>query len=177
MSLGMRPPYRPAIGVTSALLVAAGLLGGCSIKAGDTISARNVERVIASRLAGTFHSPLPAVTCPGAVPAQAGTTFECTATVDGQRLAIRGTVTGTHGRVKLLPEAAVVTRAGTEAALSRHLGTALGAGVRLTCLAPALLVANPGRSFECTALVGHSTRRVMVRFTSKDGAFSYRVTP
>ena len=173
----MRPPYRSVAGVTSALLVAAGLLASCSIKARDTISAHNVERVIAGRLAGSFHSPAPAVKCPSAVPAQPGTTFECAATIDGQRLAIRGTVTGTHGQVKLRPEAAVVARAEAEATLSRHLGAALGSRALVTCLAPALLVATPGRSFECNAEVGHRTRHVSVRFTTKDGAFSYRVSP
>ena len=158
-------------------MIASGLLAGCSLKAGDTISAHNVERVIASRLARSFHSPAPAVSCPTAVPAQAGTTFECTATIDGQRLGIRGIVTGTHGQVKLRPQAAVVPKAEAEATLSRHLGAALGGNVHVDCTTRELLVAAPGRSFDCTAKVGHGSRRVKVRFTNKDGAFSYRMAP
>lgn len=153
------------------------MLGGCSIKARDTVSAASLEADIAGQLAMSYHIPKPPVNCPRSVPAQVGSTFTCTATVDSQSLKVNGKVTGTRGQVEVKPATAVVATKAAEADLAKRLKKTFDQAVRLKCQAPALLVATPGRSFGCTVMVGTIKRQLVVSVTGHSGALSYRVLP
>ena len=183
-SFGIRQPYKrgwraSTTAATAAVssLVAALVLAGCSIKARDTVSAASLEADIAGQLATSYQIPKPPVKCPRAVPAQVGSQFTCTATLDGQSLMVNGHVTGPHGRVEVKPAAAVVVTKAAERDLSKRLERTFHQAVALKCRAPALLVATPGRSFGCTATVGTIERQLVVSVTGHSGTLSYRVLP
>ena len=192
MSLGMQSPYRgdnrgsaparrrrraAAGAVPVALLGAAIALAGCSVKARDTISARSMAAEIAAQLSRTYNITRPPVRCPSTVPAQVGSEFTCTATLDGQHLGVNAKVTSTAGRVDVrLTRAVIVTRA-AEAEIGRDMAKASGLGVTVSCPVPALLVAPTGHVFTCAARVGTVEREVAVTVTSLSGALRYRVLP
>ena len=175
LSLGIRPPYMPS---ACLLLVASLALGGCSldsIKAKSSISAGSVESKIAGKLAKTYHVARPPVRCPAGIQAQVGAKFSCTATLDGQVLKVDGGVTGSKGQVEVRPASAVVVKAKAEDELGANLESAFGEAVTVSCSIPAILIANPGRHFDCTAHVGRIERQVIVTVTNLAGALRRRV--
>lgn len=158
-------------------LVAAAVLSSCSLTAADTVSAASLETDIAGQLASSYRIPKPPVHCPRSVPAVAGHKFTCTATLDGQALKVKGTVTSSRGQVEVRPATAVVVTKAAEAELAGHLKTTFRRTVGLSCRLPALLVATPGRRFSCTVTVGTIKRQLAVTVTGTAGALSYRVLP
>jgi|GEM_PF-6342577 len=174
----MPPPYRPTWAAGGACaLVAALAITGCSVKARPEISAKDLEAEIASQLASTFHISKPAVSCPTKVPAQLGSKFTCTATLDGQALVVNGAVTNARGKVEVKPAQAVIVTSAAEAELARRLSGTFHQQVSVSCHAPALVVASPGRQFGCTVDVGTIKRQLAVRATGRAGALSYRLLP
>jgi Domain of unknown function (DUF4333) len=160
------------------LLVASLALGGCSldsIKAKSSISAGSVEAKIAGKLAKTYDVARPPVRCPASIQAQVGAKFTCTATLDGQVLKVDGGVTGSKGQVEVRPASAVVVRATAEDELGSNLESAFGEPVTVSCSIPAILIANPGGHFDCTAHVGRIERQVIVTVTNLAGALRRRV--
>lgn len=115
--------------------------------------------------------------CPRSVPAEAGSKFTCTTTLDGQALKVNGSVTGSRGQVEVKPATAVVVTKTAEAELGQRLEKTFHQAVGLSCDVPALLVATPGRHFGCTATVGTIKRQLAVTVTGRAGALSYRVLP
>ena len=160
------------------MALAAGLvLASCSIKARDTVSAASLEADIGNQLAGSYRVTKPPVHCPRSVPAQAGSKFTCTTTLDGQALKVKGSVTSSSGQVEVEPATPVVVTKDAEAELRKRLEGTFHQAVSLACEIPALVVANPGRHFVCTAMVGTIRRQLAVTVTGSAGALSYRVLP
>ncbi len=158
-------------------MTALGGLSGCSIKARDLLSAASVEAKISAQLAGSYGVPPPRVHCPATVPADVGSRFTCTTALDGQPLTVTGEVAGPQGSVAVKPATAVIVIAAARAQISRELARTFGVTVAVSCSAPALLVAQPGRGFECTADVGSIRRQVAVTVTSTAGTLRLRVLP
>lgn len=159
------------------MAVAAIALSGCSIKARDTISAKDLEAKISAQLAGTFSIAKPAVHCPAAVPAAAGSKFTCKTTLYGQALTVNGKVTGPRGQVEVKPATAVVVTSEAEAELGKKLSESFRQPTDVSCDVPSLLVATPGRKFSCTATVGTIKRQLAVKVLGTSGALSYKVLP
>jgi hypothetical protein len=178
-SLDIRLPYRGSRALLVALagLTALGTLSGCSIKARDMLSAASVEAKIAAQLVDSYDVPPPRVYCPAAVPAQVGSRFTCTTELDGQPLTVSGEVAGPRGSVSVRPETAVIVMASARVQISRDLARTFGVAVEVSCSAPALLVARPGRTFDCSADVGGIQLQVAVTVTSSAGTLSPRVLP
>jgi Domain of unknown function (DUF4333) len=162
-------------GVAAFLAMAA--LAGCSLSAHSTLSGSSVEAKIASELAKTYDIAPPKVSCPASVRATVGTRFTCTATLDGQRLGVVGTVTDDHGHVEVRSSGVVIAKSGAEAELSRSLSKEVGHPVSVSCPLPTLLVAAPGHSFACTADIAGVERHIAVRVVNRAGDLSYRVLP
>jgi hypothetical protein len=154
-----------------------GALTGCSVKARDMLSAASVEAEIGAQLAHSYGVPPPRVHCPAAVPAQIGSRFTCTTELDGQALTVSGEVAGARGSVSVRPDAAVIVLAAAQTQIGRDLARTSGMVVKVSCSAPALLVARPGRTFACTAEVGGVQRQVVVTVTSPAGTLSPRLLP
>jgi hypothetical protein len=152
-------------------------LTGCSIKARDLLSAASVEAKIATQLADSYGVVRPRVHCPAAVPAAVGSRFTCTTDLDGQALTVSGEVAGPRGSVAVRPAVAVVVVGQARRQIGRDLARTFALPVVVSCPAPALLVAPPGRSFACTAEVGGVQRQVVVTVTSTTGALRLRVLP
>lgn len=164
-------------GAAASALAAALVLAGCSIKARDTVSAASLEADIAGQLARSYGIAKPPVHCPRSVPAEKGSKFTCTAELDGQALLVNGKVTGPRGQVEVKPASAVVVTEHAEAELAKRLEKTFHLHVGLTCAAPALLVATPGKHFGCTAHLGTVERQLVVTVTGSAGALNYRVLP
>lgn len=155
-------------------------LAGCSltsIKARDTLSAASVEAKIAAQLVKSYDVAAPSVHCPVSVPAQVGSKFTCTTTLDGQVLTVAGTVTGARGRLMVHPTSAIVVTSAAQAEIAKSLRTTFGQPVTVSCAAPALLVTSVGHSFGCAADVGNIRRQLVVTVTDLAGALRYRVLP
>jgi hypothetical protein len=160
-----------------AALVAVGALAGCSVKARDLLSAASLEAKISTQLAQSYGIRPPRVHCPDAVPAAVGSRFSCTTELDGQPLTVSGEVAGPRGSVAVKPAAAVVVIAQARAQIDRDLARTFDVTVGVSCSAPALLVAPPGRTFGCTAEVGGIHRQVVVTVTSTTGTLRLRLLP
>jgi hypothetical protein len=160
-----------------AAVVAVSALAGCSIKARDLLSATSVEAKISAQLADSYSIPPPHVHCPADMPAAVGSTFSCTTELDGQPLTVSGRVVGPRGSVAVKPATAVVVIADARVQISRDLARTFGASVAVSCAAPALLVAPPGRTFDCMAEVDGIQRQVAVTVTATAGTLRPRLLP
>jgi len=169
-------PGRAALGGLAAL-VALSALAGCSVKARDLLSAASLEAKISTQLAQSYGTPPPRVHCPAAVPAVVGSRFSCTTELDGQPRTASGEVAGPRGAVTVKPAAAVVVLAQARAQIGHDLAHSFDMTVGVSCSAPALLVAPPGRTFGCTAEVGGIQRHVVVTVTSTTGTLRLRLLP
>ncbi len=158
-------------------VVALSAVAGCSVKAKDLLSAASLETKISTQLAGSYAITPPRVHCPAAVPATVGSKFSCTTRLDGQPLTVSGEVAGPRGAVAVKPATAVVVLADARAQISRDLTRASGMKVAVACPGPALLVAAPGRTFDCSAEVGGVPRQVVVTVTSTTGTLQLRLLP
>lgn len=150
---------------------------GCSIKARSTLSATSLESHIAADLALVYHVRAPAVRCPAGVTAQPGTTFTCTTVLDGQPLQLGGTVTDTHGHFRLRPDKAIIKASAATAQIAAELTKTFHRHTTVVCTLPALLVAKPGTTFRCTAVVAGVRGQVEVTVTNLAGALRIRVLP
>jgi len=162
-------------------LAAVAALGGCSvtsIKARDTLSASSVEAKIAAQLTRNYAVPSPKVDCPLSVPARVGSKFSCTTKLDGQVLALAGTVTGPQGRLVVRPTSTIIVVSAAEAHIGKSLARTFKAAVTdVSCGARALLVTSPGRTFACAAVIAGTHRQVVVTVTNRAGAVALRVLP
>lgn len=158
-------------------MAAAASLPGCSIKARDMVSVKSLQAKIAAQLAATFSIAKPAVRCPSAVPAQAGSPFSCRTALYGQPLVVKGKVLGSRGQVEVKPADAVVATSQAEAMLADKLSGVFRQRAVVSCRLPPLLVAAPKRRFACTATLGKVKRQLVVTVTASSGALSYKVLP
>jgi hypothetical protein len=171
-----RTGIRAAVACLAAL-VALSAVAGCSVKARDLLSAASLQAKISAQLAESYGVPPPHVHCPAAVPAVVGSSFSCTTRLDGQPLTMSGEVAGPRGSVAVKPATAVVVVAEARAQIGRALARTFDMTVGVSCSAPALLVAPPGRTFGCTAEVGGVQRQVVVTVTTTTGTLRLRLLP
>lgn len=75
---------------------------------GDTLKTADVESLIKDKLISQEPSLEISVTCPEDIPVQAGGTFDCTATVNGQKLDYVVTQEDTEGNINAEPRQAVL---------------------------------------------------------------------
>lgn len=156
------PPLPPApkhstgkiVGIVAAVLV---LLGGLGAAALFVFGARSVEPESVQqeivRITQTAVGVVPAdVRCPAEIRAQAGGTFACTATVDGQPVTYdvrqdddQGNLTITYDRLLKVAE--------VEGVIAQQVGTDVEVAVNVEC-PPAdrtVIVNAPGTTIACTA--------------------------
>jgi hypothetical protein len=161
----------------AALLVATAGLAGCSLSPRRSLSTASVEAEIGAQLASTYHIAPPEVHCPKSIPATPGTRSTCTASLDGQPLQVVATVTGAHGHFEVHATSAVIVKSAAETEISQNLSNRVGQPVSVSCPIPALLVADPGHTFRCTAEIAGVERQVAVTVENLGGDLRYQVLP
>jgi hypothetical protein len=154
-------------GIALAALAGCGALGGCGAQAaGSTIDATKLNNQISTGLAQRFGIAAPPVRCPPAEANRRGTTFRCSAAVDGQALTIAAAVNDDQGNVDWQPSDALISTPRTVAAIDRQFSDQLGAPVTADCGPRPLSVVAVGATITCAATVNGSSRRVTV--TARD---------
>jgi hypothetical protein len=170
------------IGV-SALVVA--LVSACGVSVGphNTLSGPSVAHEISSGLAKDYPPKAPAgppvVTCPDGIQATKGTTFVCTAVLDGQPLDLDGKVTGSNGQYEVVPRDAIIQIAVLETYLQKNI--AEEAHVRpdkVDCGTRQLAVVAVGGTITCSATFPRlpAPRTVITTVVDRHGKVQYTLS-
>ena len=149
---------RPAL----AAAAVAAAVSGCGVGPHHALEAAGVQSAIASQLSHEYPVAKPAVACPGGVPLDAGRTFHCTATVDGQPLQLDVTLTDSHGHFRVEPSAAIIPVARATAQLEHDIAGRTHSPASLDCGSRPVLVVEVGGTFACSATVAGVRRTVRV---------------
>jgi type 1 fimbria pilin len=141
----------------------AGVLVGCKVTAKTADVQSRVQRSLeANGLDGT-------VTCPRTVPAKAGTSFECTATIDDHSYVLAGTIDkidGTDIEVSARFKDGAPVLAHKIVALSAGMTRELGPGAKLDCGEP-LRFLDAKRQVACALHAGTVTANAVFTFDDK----------
>ena len=159
-----------------ATVVSALALVGCSasVSVGSkTLDRDDLHALIEDGLAGDLPVTIADADCPEVEDPTDGTTFECTATLDGQPLTVVGTVTDAeNGSVNVVFGDAVLDVAALETAAAEQLGT----DITVECGDEAYLVQEVDAVFECDAAdAGGNTAVVAVTVNDVAGNVSFEV--
>jgi hypothetical protein len=136
---GRPPAPRRRIGaviaaVVAGVLVLGGLVVGAILLFGTrTLDTAEAERQIAQlteEQAGVVPTD---VSCPADIGAEAGATFACSASLEGQPLSFTVTQTDDDGTIRITSDNSFVDIATVEASLTQQLGEAAGVEVVSTC--------------------------------------------
>lgn len=141
----------------------------------STVDAKPAEAQIQQNLQSRFQMPAQ-VSCPSNVDADAGTKFDCTATIDGQKVVVDAKVLDNHD-FSIGFEQAVVYMPSTEQMLGNDLISVFGGPPNVTCDGPRLTVKKPPTTFTCTASGRGTTRQVKVTINDPSGSLSYNLGP
>jgi Domain of unknown function (DUF4333) len=139
--------------IVGALVLVAGLAVGALFLFGTTtIDTAEAERQITQLTADQVGVAAGDVTCPEDVEAQAGGTFTCTATLDGQETSFTVEQTDGEGNVQISSDDTYTVVADVEAFLAQEVGEQAGVEAVATCQAEGrtVLVGAPGAPLTCT---------------------------
>ena len=166
--------------VVAALLLLGGLVVGAVLLFGTKmLDSAKAERLIAQATEEQAGVAPTDVTCPSEIVAEAGATFVCTATLDGQPMSFTVTQTDDDGNVDVNSVNSYVDVATVEASLTQQLGEASGVEVVSTCDADghSVLVDGIGKPISCTVTNAQdASDSVEVAATvDESGAVSYEV--
>lgn len=183
-----QPPAPPSRGRTGAIigatlagvLVLGGLVVGAVLLFGtkvlDTAKAERLISQATEEQAGVAPTD---VTCPSDIEAEAGATFTCSATLEGQPISFTVTQTDGDGNVEVESVNSFVDIATVEASLTRQLGEAAGVDVFSVCHVNghSVLVDGVGMPIPCTVINAEdASDSVEVTATvGEDGTVSYEV--
>ena len=162
-----------------AALAAAGVatlfLIGCGSDGADFDGA-DVEDRLAGSLAERWDRPVDEVSCPDRPAARSGSTFRCTATVDGVdgRLRVEVAV-GADDRLDVVPLDALVDRAAVAAEIRRLLVQRHGRPFEATC-GEGSIVVEPGGTVACAVVDGDEEPTVTVTVTDAAGTLEVAVS-
>jgi Domain of unknown function (DUF4333) len=137
--LGRPPAPRRRIGaviaaVVAGVLVLGGLVVGAIFLLGTkTLDTAEAERQIAQLTEEQAGVAPTDVSCPADIGAEAGATFTCSASLEGQPLSFTVTQTDDDGTIRITSDNSFVDIATVEASLTQQLGEAAGVEVVSTC--------------------------------------------
>ena len=179
------PPSRSRTGAVIGAVVAGVLvLGGLGIGAvllfgTKILDSAKAEQLIAQSTEDQAGVAPTDVSCPSDIEAEAGATFTCTASLEGQPISFTVTQTDDDGNVDVESVNTFVDIATVEASLTEQLGAAAGVDVISTCHVDgySVLVDGVGTPIPCTvANAEDASDSVEVTATvDEDGAVSYEV--
>lgn len=159
------------------LIALAFLSGGCGLGADRTLNAKSLDSQIAKQLKVRYPATRVQVTCPGGVKEKPGDRFSCTASLDGEKLSLTGTVTSSGGRYTIQPAQAVVVSTEAAATLQRQISAQLQESVSVDCGPSAFRIVPAGGQFNCSAtLAGQSPRQVTVSVLDTTGNMRFSLT-
>jgi hypothetical protein len=164
----------------AAVLVLGGLAVGAVLLFGaKTLNTGEAERQITQLTEDQAGVAPTDVSCPADIEAEAGGTFDCSASLDGQPIAFTVTQTDDKGNVEIAGDNTFVDVATVEAALNEQLGAEAGVEVVSTCDTGghAVLVDGIGTPISCTvANAGDASDSVAITATvDENDAVSYEV--
>ena len=182
------PPSPPSRSRTGAIIgaVVAGVLvlGGLAVAAvllfgTKTLDSAQAERLI-SQATEEQSGVMPTdVSCPQDIEAEAGATFTCSASLEGQPISFTVTQTDDDGNVQVDSVNTFVDVATVEASLTQQMGDAAGVDVFTVCHVNghSVLVDGVGMLIPCTVTnAGDASDSVEVTATvDEDGTVSYEV--
>lgn len=129
-------------------------LAGCSFSiGGGGIDVDSLEEQIAAKINTIAPGEEAAVDCPDDVASAAGTTFQCTATIAGQPVTYKVTLTDDQGTFDAQPEQAVLDLKKAQDEIAAGLTKQVPGSWQVDCAQPgraAILVAKPGDTFPCS---------------------------
>lgn len=153
-------------------LLAALVVSACSST--TKVDQGKMRQLIEEDLAADLGMPLTDARCPEVTEPVEGTTFECTATLDGQTLRINAVVTDAK---EVFVEAenadAIIKVALLEETIAADFTEQLQTEITVDCGDTEVRVAAPGSSFECQASDGTDTVPVRVDVLDADGTVNY----
>jgi hypothetical protein len=179
------PPSRSRTGVIIGAVVAGVLvLGGLAVAAvllfgTKTLNSAEAERLISQATEEQSGVVPTDVSCPTDIEAEAGATFSCSASLEGQPISFTVTQTDDDGNVDVSSDDTFVVVATVEASLTQQLGEAAGVDVVSICHVNghSVLVDGVGTPIPCTVTNAEdATDSVEVTaIVDEDGAVSYEV--
>jgi uncharacterized Zn-binding protein involved in type VI secretion len=151
---------------------------GCGLGPDHTLNTKSLDSQITAQLKGRYPFARVQVSCPSGVKEKVGTGFSCSAIVDGQQLALEGSVTSSGGRYSIQPAQAVVVSSQAASALEQQISAQLHESVSVSCSPPAVRVVPAGGQFACSATFGGSaSRQVTVTVLDAAGHTRFRLNP
>ncbi len=179
------PPRRRRTGViigavAAAVVVLGGLVVGALLLFGTkTLDTAEAERQIAQLTQEQAGVAPTDVSCPADIEAEAGATFDCSASLEDQPITFTVTQTDADGNVEITSDNSFVDIATVEASLNELLGEVAGVEVVSTCDADghSVLVDGVGTPIPCTVTNAEdATDSVDVTATvDESGAVAYEV--
>ncbi|MGY1705367.1 DUF4333 domain-containing protein [Geodermatophilus sp. SYSU D00697] len=141
------------IGSIAGVLVVAGLVvGGLLLFGPRTLDTAEVERQIAALTEEQVGVAAADVSCPEDVDAEAGGTFSCTGTLDGQEVSFTVEQIDDEGNVQISGDDTLVVVAAVEESVAQQVGAEAGVDAVATCDAGgrSVLVDPAGTPIPCT---------------------------
>jgi hypothetical protein len=148
--------------------------GGCHHSSGRPFDVAGAERQISADLASRTGLPSPVVHCPRSVTVQAGRSFTCTTSLDGQPATLHVSLTDAKGAFTSEPVEAVLLVAKAVAAIQSGIDRQTGEQATVDCGSHIVLVEHPGDTFPCTARAGTQSQAVTVTVRDTAGTLDYR---
>lgn len=151
------------------------VVAGCALD--DNLDMERAEAALESEVGRYYGVRVEEVDCPDEVPMEEGGTFDCEVTVAGQQLPIVARQDDGEGNVTFEAAAAVIDVAAKTAELQAAIAEENpGARLRLYCGDQAVMVLDPGATFDCL-MEGpdQPPRRVVVTVEDVDGATTFAI--
>lgn len=177
-------PRRRTGAVIGAIVAAVFLLGGLAVGAvmlfgTKILDSTEAEQLISQATEDQAGVAPTDVSCPSDIEAEAGATFSCTASLEGQPITFTVTQTDDDGNVEVASVNSFVDVATVEASLTEQLGEVAGVEVVSTCHVNghSVLVDGVGTPIPCTVSNAEdASDSVEVAATvDEDGTVSYEV--
>lgn len=133
----------------AALLAAGATLTACG---GSTLDAEKLNETIVSQVNATDPNVTVTVDCPSGIKPEAGGTFDCPATVDGQPLTLTVTQEDDQGNVKYVADSSILSVAEVQSKITTQLTEQVPGTWQITCptTGTTYIVATPNTVFDCT---------------------------
>ncbi len=124
-----------------------------SIGGGDTLNTEKLQSAVQAEIVKVVPNATAEVSCPADVKAEAGATFDCTATVNGQQATIKVTQKDADGNVNFESQQAFLFQDQAQAAVTKFVTQQVPGTWQTTCTMPGsqggVYVATPGSTFSC----------------------------
>jgi hypothetical protein len=150
-------------GLATAVVVVLGACGG-----NDTLDTDKAANEIRKGLADQGEVEVDKVTCPEDVLPEKDATFECTATLEGQRLRITVTQTDDKGNVHWEADQALIDLRKAESEVAKEIADQTGVPVRVDCGTRTVSINDPGDTLTCEYRAQDGTAEGTISVTVKD---------